>query len=314
MFDHLQVLNHLSIGIAVIDPRLRIVFWNQWLAEHSMMSGATVKGQELLDIFPNLQKAKFLKKIRLVFDSGQPIFFNNRVYANPFPFYSGRSYIEKKLAPMAQTVIISPLKNAAGTTEQALISVFDISDWIANHKTLLESKEEMERLSHTDDLTQIPNRRDIMDRLTEELRTHRRKNRPMSIAMLDIDHFKRVNDTFGHQCGDMVLHETAQLMSNLLRDYDAVGRYGGEEFLIILPETTAEQALAICNRIRVSVQDHIYSYNGRTLQITASLGIAAKPCDENIIADKLIAEADQCLYVAKETGRNRTESKGPAPA
>jgi diguanylate cyclase (GGDEF)-like protein len=112
----------------------------------------------------------------------------------------------------------------------------------------------------------------------------------------------------------MVLHETAQLMSNLLRDYDAVGRYGGEEFLIILPETTAEQALAICNRIRVSVQDHIYSYNGRTLQITASLGIAAKPCDENIIADKLIAEADQCLYVAKETGRNRTESKGPAPA
>jgi diguanylate cyclase (GGDEF)-like protein len=278
-----------------------------------MMSIETVKGRRLLDVFPNLPKAKFLKKIRQVFKSGQPIFFNNQVYANPFPFYSGRSYIEKKLAPMAQTVIISPLKDAAGNTDQALISVFDISDWIADHKTLLESKDKMERLSHTDDLTQIPNRRNIMDRLAEELRTHRRKNRPMSIAMLDIDHFKTVNDDFGHQCGDMILHETAQLMSNLLRDYDAVGRYGGEEFLIILPESTPDQAFAICNRIRVAVQDHTYSYNGCNLRITVSIGIAGKESDENIIADNLLAEADQCLYFAKETGRNRTERKGPSP-
>jgi diguanylate cyclase (GGDEF)-like protein len=131
--------------------------------------------------------------------------------------------------------------------------------------------------------------------------------------MLDIDHFKTVNDDFGHQCGDMILHETAQLMSNLLRDYDAVGRYGGEEFLIILPESTPDQAFAICNRIRVAVQDHTYSYNGCNLRITVSIGIAGKESDENIIADNLLAEADQCLYFAKETGRNRTERKGPSP-
>ena len=312
MFDHLQLLNHLSIGVAVIDPEMKIVFWNKWLAEHSMISSDAVKGRELLSIFPSLQKVKFLKKIRAVFDNGQPVFFNSKVYANPFPFYSGRSYIEKKFAPMEQTVIISPLKDSAGNTEQALITVFDISDWISNQQTLLESKEEMERLSHTDELTQIPNRRNIMDRLSEELKTHKRKKRPMSIAMLDIDHFKKINDDYGHQCGDMVLHETAQLMSELLRDYDAVGRYGGEEFLIILPETTSEQSLAICNRIRLTVQNHTYRYNNRKPQITVSIGIAVKQADENIITDKLIAEADRCLYIAKETGRNRTEWKETA--
>ena len=131
----------------------------------------------------------------------------------------------------------------------------------------------------------------------------------MSIAMLDIDHFKNINDDYGHQCGDMVLHETAQLMSELLRDYDAVGRYGGEEFLIILPETTREQSLAICNRIRLTVQNHTYRYNGRNLQITVSIGIAAKQAGENVITDRLIAEADRYLYVAKESGRNRTENE-----
>ncbi|MCK4837892.1 MAG: diguanylate cyclase [Desulfobulbaceae bacterium] len=309
MFDHLQLLNHLSIGIAVIDPEIKVIFWNQWLAEHSMISSEAITGRDLLSVYPGLQKVKFLNKIRAVFDSGQPVFFNNKVAANPFPFYSGRSYIEKKLIPMEQTVIISPMNDPAGNIEHALITIFDISDWISNQKNLLDSKQLLERLSHTDELTQIPNRRNIMDRLTEELRTHNRKNRPIAIAMLDIDHFKKTNDAYGHQCGDMVLHETAQIMSTLLRDYDAIGRYGGEEFLIILPETTSEQSWTICNRIRLTVQNHTYRYNGHKLQITVSIGIAAKKAGESILPDRLIAEADRYLYVAKESGRNRTENK-----
>jgi len=309
MFDHLQVLNHLSIGIAVIDPELKIVFWNKWLAEHGRMSAEAAKGRSIIEVFPNLTETKVPKKLKEVFEKGQPIFLKKKAYANPFPFYSGRSYIEKKLLPMEQTVIISPLKGSQGQTEQALITVFDISDWITNQKSLLESKEQMERLSYTDELTQIPNRRNILDRLSEELRTHRRKKRPMSIAMLDIDHFKKINDDYGHQCGDAVLHETAQLMGNMLRDYDAVGRYGGEEFLIILPETTSDQSFAICNRLRLKLQNHIFEYKGRKVQLTASIGIAAKLAEETIVTEQLIAEADRRLYIAKETGRNRTERK-----
>jgi diguanylate cyclase (GGDEF)-like protein len=312
MFDHNQLLDHLSIGIAVIDREMKILFWNRWLAEHSLMLSEKMIGRKIDDLFPSLQKAKFAKKAQEVLETGQPVFFSNKKNPHLFSFFSGRSYIEKHLTPMEQTVILSPLCDKDGEPAQVLISIFDISDWISHQNALLRSKEEMEKLSHTDDLTQMLNRRRIMEKLTEELRTHSRKKRPISLAMLDIDHFKKVNDTFGHQCGDMILHEMAQLISGMLRDYDSIGRYGGEEFLIILPETTDEQAFAICDRIRLTAQDHIYKYRGRELQVAVSIGIASKPAEESILLNLLISEADRCLYIAKETGRNRTKIKSSA--
>ena len=110
--------------------------------------------------------------------------------------------------------------------------------------------------------------------------------------------------------GAMVLHELAQFISEQLRDYDTIGRYGGEEFLIILPETTGEQAYAICDRIRKAIEGNAHKYNGRELHVTASIGIAAKNSEENITMNNFIKEADRCLYIAKGTGRNRTEIKG----
>ncbi|MEN8143208.1 MAG: diguanylate cyclase [Thermodesulfobacteriota bacterium] len=307
MFNHLQLLDHLSIGIAVIDREMKIVFWNQWMAEHSLINQDEINGRSIEDFFPSLNKGKFTKRAKEVFENNQPIFFNNKINPHMFPFYSGRSYIEKQLEPMEQTVILSPLHDEEGNTEQLLVSVFDISDFISHQKALLKSTEEMELLSHTDDLTQIPNRRNILETLNSEMQTHKRKRRPMSIAMLDVDHFKRINDNYGHQCGDLVLHELAQFIVRQLRDYDIIGRYGGEEFLLILPETTGAQAFSICDRIRKAVQDDVFRYNGREIQVTASIGIAARKSEENIIMNNLIKEADRCLYIAKGTGRNRTE-------
>lgn len=313
MYDHLQLLNHLSIGIAVIDREMKIVFWNQWMAEHSLINREQGTGQCIDDLFPSLRKAKFAKRAKEVQENNQPVFFNNKINPHMFPFYAGRSYIEKKLAPMEQTVILSPLRDEEGNTEQILVSVFDISDWISHQNALLQSKEELERLSHTDDLTQIPNRRNILETLTAEMQTHHRKKRPLSIAMLDIDHFKKINDDFGHQCGDLVLHELAQFVFAQLRAYDTLGRYGGEEFLLILPETSSEQAFAICDRIRKAIQDKVHKYNGRGIQVTASIGIAARASEENATLSTLIKEADRCLYIAKETGRNRTEIRETSP-
>lgn len=309
MYNHLQLLDHLSIGIAVIDREMKIVFWNRWMAEHSLISHDKIIGQKIEELFPSLDKGKFTKRAREAFERNQPVFFNKKINPHMFPFYSGRSYIEKKLAPMEQTVILSPLHDEKGNTEHLLVSVFDISDFISHQNALLKSTEEMERLSHTDDLTQIPNRRNILEILNSEIQTHNRKKRPMSIAMLDIDYFKKINDDYGHQCGDKVLSELAQFISGQLRDYDTIGRYGGEEFLIILPETTGEQAFAICDRIRKAIQENVHKYNGRNIHLTASLGIAARGSEENIPIYNFIKEADRCLYIAKDTGRNRTEIK-----
>ena len=311
MFDRNQLLDHLSLGIVVIDREMKIIFCNRWLAEHSLLDTEEMIGKKIHDLFPDLQNAKFVKKAQEVLETRQPVFFNNKINQHLFPFFSGRSYIEKVLAPMEQTVILSPLCDKQGEPEHVLVSIFDISDWIFHQNALLSSKEDMKKLSHTDDLTQVSNRRRIMKKLAEEIQSHSRKKRPMSIAMLDIDHFKKVNDSFGHQCGDMILYEMAQMISGMLRDYDSIGRYGGEEFLIILPETTNEQAFKICDRIRIAAQDHIYNYKGRELQVAMSIGIAAKPAEENILMNLIIKEADRCLYIAKETGRNRTEIKSP---
>jgi diguanylate cyclase (GGDEF)-like protein len=315
MTNHAQLLDHLSIGAAVIDRSLRIVFWNRWMAEHGMLSQDEVIGRPIHEVMPALIKKGFVKKAREVFHTGQPSFFNKKLHQNIFPFYSGRSYIEKQLAPMEQTVILSPLLDSEGNTNEVLISVFDISDWISYQNELLRTQTELQRLSQTDDLTQVPNRRSVMDRLTEELLVHKRKKRPLSVALLDIDHFKKINDSFGHHTGDMILREMAQLVSGMLRDYDAMGRYGGEEFVIVLPETNGEHAFRVADRLREGIEKHEFTVNDRTYRITVSLGIASKGDEENPSLEELFKEADRCLYLAKASGRNRTEIAGPqAPA
>lgn len=310
MTNHTQILNHLSIGAAVIDRSLRIVFWNRWLAEHSMLGQEEVIGRPIHEVFPGLIKKGFVKKAREVFHLGEPSFFNKRLHQNIFPFFSGRSYIEKQLTPMEQTVILSPLLDSDGNTNEVLISVFDISDWISYQNELLRTQTELQRLSQTDDLTQVPNRRSVMDRLTEEFLVHKRKKRPLSLALLDIDYFKKINDSFGHHTGDMILREMAQLVSGMLRDYDAMGRYGGEEFVIVLPETNGGQALKVADRLREGIERHEFLVNDRTHRITVSLGIACKSAEGNPTIEEMFKEADRCLYLAKASGRNRTEIAG----
>ncbi|NTV12647.1 MAG: GGDEF domain-containing protein [Desulfobulbaceae bacterium] len=313
MINHSQLLNHLSIGVAVIDRSLRIVFWNRWMAEHSMLSSAEVTGHPIQEVFPTLVKKGLVKKAHDVFRTGHPSFFNKNLHKNIFPFYSGRSYIEKKLLPMDQTVILSPLLDSSGNTSEVLISVLDISDWISYQNELLRSQNDLQLLSQTDDLTQIPNRRNIMSRLTEELQIHKRKKRPLSMALLDIDHFKLINDNHGHQTGDIILRDMAQLVSRMLREYDVMGRYGGEEFLIVLPETCGEQAFKIADRVREAVAAHEFPVNRQVHRITVSLGVTCKKAEETPTLEELFKETDRCLYLAKESGRNRTEIAEPPP-
>jgi len=306
MVDHSQLLDHLSIGAAVIDPDLKILFWNRWMGEHSLLDRQAVLDRPIQEVLPGLASKGFVQKAREVFRRGQPSFFNKKLHRNIFPFYSGRSYIEKKLAPMEQTVILSPLIDENGAINELLVSVFDISDWITYQNELLRSQTELQRLSRTDELTQVANRRNIMERLTEELALHKRKKRPISLALLDVDHFKKINDNFGHQVGDCILREMAQLIRSRLRDYDALGRYGGEEFLLILPETTGEQAWRICDRLRQAVGNEEFQVRGRSHRITVSLGVIGKDEEDNPSRENLINEADRRLYRAKEAGRNRT--------
>ncbi|MEO8160294.1 MAG: sensor domain-containing diguanylate cyclase [Arenimonas sp.] len=177
-----------------------------------------------------------------------------------------------------------------------------------SHLVALEAqKAELERLSREDDLTGLPNRRDFDERLELEIKRCERAGSPLALAMLDLDRFKEVNDSHGHALGDEVLREVAQLIRIECRAPDASGRYGGEEFVMALPGATLAGGIALCERVRLAVENFEWNSLREGLAITLSGGVSA--WHPGIRASELLAEADTRLYDAKRGGRNRIEPR-----
>jgi len=167
---------------------------------------------------------------------------------------------------------------------------------------LEKEKRLLEKMAITDGLTEIHNHRYIVQKLQEEIERAKRYDHSLTVVMFDIDYFKRVNDTYGHQVGDEVLRIVSQLMKDNLRNIDSIGRYGGEEFLIILPETTLDEGFQVAERIRSKVEHG--HYGKEDLRITISGGVAEYNGESDVA---LLKKADDLLYLAKENGRNRLE-------
>jgi two-component system, cell cycle response regulator len=172
----------------------------------------------------------------------------------------------------------------------------------------------LEALAHTDPLTQVLNRRALTLRLTSELHRARRYSSVVTLLMIDLDHFKGVNDTYGHLTGDDALREVAALLQHAVRSVDVVARYGGEEFVIVLPETAEAGAVAFAERIRERIEDQSFAVIGSPvagapgLRMTASIGVATFPSTRVDSAEDLFGQADAALYRAKAEGRNRVRS------
>jgi len=164
---------------------------------------------------------------------------------------------------------------------------------------LLSMNATLIELSETDKLTGLKNRRYFQEKLEEQLSNNEKSASPFSLFILDIDHFKKVNDTFGHQAGDEVLAQLAQLLKNQARSLDIVARYGGEEFVVILPETNQDEAKIIAEQLRQAVEQAEW----QTGRITVSVGIATVNKTDN--ETTILQRADKALYASKENGRNR---------
>jgi len=169
---------------------------------------------------------------------------------------------------------------------------------------------EIHRLAKLDGLTEVPNRRYFLDRLHEEIARATRFGGSVSLILFDLDHFKRINDKHGHQVGDAVLVEVAQLVqTTVLRRIDVVGRYGGEEFAVMLPETDEEGALVVAERLRAAIEDCEVIRGAVRVRVTSSFGVATFPRTDVLDLDALVSRADGALYRAKDQGRNRVETE-----
>jgi diguanylate cyclase (GGDEF)-like protein len=178
-------------------------------------------------------------------------------------------------------------------------------------RRLREGRTELERLSVTDQLTGLSNRRHLDEELIRETERHERHRRTFAVLLLDIDHFKRLNDTHGHPAGDAVLRQFAKILQDNTRAGDCVARFGGEEFLVILPETPAAGALHLAEKIRATTEQHKFILGGDAAEVnvTVSMGLARFP-EHGKTPETLIMVADEALYRSKQGGRNRITSAG----
>jgi two-component system, cell cycle response regulator len=168
---------------------------------------------------------------------------------------------------------------------------------------LLRAREELRERANKDLLTMLPNRSAIATTLEHEIERCHRDRRSVGVILLDIDHFKRINDTFGHFAGDAVLRETAARLRNNIRPYDQVGRYGGEEFLVVLPNCDMEQAAVQAERMRGRLNATTMKVEGEDIRVTASFGVTVSDGSEKS-PDFFVRVADEALYQAKAGGRN----------
>lgn len=187
---------------------------------------------------------------------------------------------------------------------------FDEMEIIARVQSVLRLKQSQDNLKEKaskDGLTGIYNHALLIELFEKEYLKAKRASESLAFVMLDIDHFKLVNDTYGHTGGDIVLQELVKILNNSIRENDLVGRYGGEEFSIVLGKATCEDTLDICERIRKNVENHDFQIGELTIHVTISVGFYYKASEDTISSSEMIKLADEALYKAKQGGRNQVE-------
>jgi diguanylate cyclase (GGDEF)-like protein len=204
---------------------------------------------------------------------------------------------------MYQDFTFMPIKNEHGNVDHVCVTLADTTDTAIYQKMLKEALESLAEANHRDGLTGIYNRRFLEEAIAKEFNRTHRYGGATSLVMLDIDHFKSINDTHGHLAGDEVLRTTAKRLTEIMRRTDTLGRYGGEEFGILLPETTMDGAMTFAERIRARIGETVMLHGETPIHVTISVGIAQYH-GKMARYEELIQEADDALYLAKEAGRD----------
>ena len=300
----MDMLQNIDIGLVVLDRRFNIQVWNSFMENHSGMPPTRVIGKNLFKLFSDVPEGWFRQKLDTVF------LLNNRAFTiweqRPYLFkFSDYRPITGTAEFMYQNTTLIPLLSADGKVNHVGIIIYDVTDIATNRSRLQQANQQLEHLSQTDRLTQLFNRGYWEECLKKEFIRVQRTREPCSLVIFDIDHFKKVNDTYGHQAGDEVIRVTAQKLLETHRNTDISGRYGGEEFVAILVNTDADGALYFTERLRKKIEKLIVTYEDMEISYTISLGIAEFNSNVKDYTQWL-ENADRALYEAKHGGRNRS--------
>lgn len=298
----LEMLHNIDVGLVVLDRDYRVQAWNGFMENHSGLGAAQASGRSIFELFPDIPEAWLRHKAETVFT------LNNRAFTiweqRPYVFRF-RNYrpITGTADFMYQNTTLIPLQDPHGEISHLALIVYDVTDIATSRQALTAANAQLEQLSRTDRLTGLFNRGYWEECLGREFRRFQRTGQKVTLVMFDIDHFKQINDQHGHLAGDEVIRTVAQLLHRTLRDTDFAGRYGGDEFGVLLVNTDGSSGLYFAERLRRAVAKEGVRHGPESLRFTISLGVAAlEPGLES--PQKWLAAADQALYQSKLAGRD----------
>jgi len=299
----MDMLQTIDVGLVVLDRNYSVRVWNGFMENHSGRQSMHVIGANLFETFPDIPEPWFRRKVESVLTLASRSFttWEQRPYLLRFKNYRP---ITGTAAFMYQNITILPLVSADGAVNHVGIIIYDVTDVAVGKIGLKDANARLAQLSRTDLLTELNNRGHWEECLRIEFARFQRTGHPCSLVMLDIDHFKNVNDTYGHQAGDEVIRATARLLRESIRTTDIAGRYGGEEFGIILVNTSAESGMILAERLRKRIEAATVSFEQFEIRYTVSLGLADLIEGVQDYTEWL-GRSDQALYEAKRSGRNR---------
>ena len=300
----LDVIQSSNVGIVVLDRTLHIEVFNRFMQAHSGITSERAIGESIFSLFPDVPKQWLERRINSVFELEIPVYttWTERPWLFHFPL---RLPIHYQADTMFQNIMFVPLHTANNKVERVGIVVYDVTEIANTRRQLEQAQVELLQLSRTDRLTQLWSRGYWEERLNEEFMRAQRFGEPVTLVMFDIDHFKRINDTYGHPVGDEAIRLVAKIMRESSREIDICGRYGGEEFTAILPGTSNAGAFHYCEKLRLAIEASSIPVKGDVVKFTSSFGVA-EIHDETATAHAWLENADQALYRAKTSGRNQT--------
>ena len=298
-----DLLGSIEVGIVVLDINYNVQVWNQFMENHSSIVPSQIKDKSLFEFFPEIDQEWFKIKAEPAFTLRSPVFviWEQRPYL--FRFGCNRP-ITSNSDFMYQNITIFPLASLTGRVDQICVVIYDVTDEAINRNGMKLLNKQLQQVSRIDGLSGLYNRHYWEEQIALEYKRGTRSDNPSSLIMLDIDHFKKVNDTYGHPAGDEVIRSLANIITKATRETDLGARYGGEEFVILLTDTEEKNVHFVAERIRKFVEKHTVEYEGLRIKYTVSLGVAGfKHTYSNPTA--WLESADKAMYKAKKTGRNK---------
>ncbi|MDP5253421.1 MULTISPECIES: diguanylate cyclase [unclassified Vibrio] len=299
----MQVLDSLDSGLVVLDSKHEVCAWNGFMQSYSGIEASDIIGKRLMDFFPDIPWSWLNNKIKTAsvlktrcFSSWeyQPYLFKFRNFS---PMSHHHQY-------MYQDIIFTPIIDLKGEVSHTAIQINDVSESAHSKILLRKNNQALTELSRRDGLSGLFNRAYWEETLKNQFNYCRVAKKICTLVMFDIDNFKVINDTYGHPAGDEVIRHVSQLLLKTARKSDICGRYGGEEFTVLLPDTTLDQAKYFADRLRRRVEESVVYFEGARLSFTISVGVSLS---SDIFEDYTdwLSSVDFALYQSKRNGKNQ---------